>query len=80
MNISSAVALRVSNILSERNKSFYRLEKDADIPHNTMKTLMRETNKSVNLRTVIQIAKGLNMTLSEFFNDPIFESEELEIY
>lgn len=80
MKISSAVALRVSNILSERNKSFYRLEKDADIPHNTMKTLMRETNKSVNLRTVIQIAKGLNMTLSEFFNDPIFESEELEIY
>lgn len=45
-----------------------------------MKTLMRETNKSVNLRTVMQIAKGLNMTLSEFFNDPIFESEELEIY
>ena len=80
MKISSAVALRVSNILSERNKSFYRLEKDADIPHNTMKTLMRETNKSVNLRTVIQIAKSLNMTLSEFFNDPIFESEELEIY
>lgn len=80
MKISSAVALRVSNILSERNKSFYRLEKDADIPHNTMKTLMRETNKSVNLRTVMQIAKGLNMTLSEFFNDPIFESEELEIY
>ena len=80
MNISSAVALRVSNILSERNKSFYSLEKDTDIPHNTMKTLMRETNKSVNLRTVMQIAKGLNMTLSEFFNDPIFESEELEIY
>lgn len=80
MKISSAVALRVSNILSERNKSFYRLEKDADIPHNTMKTLMRETNKSVHLRTVMQIAKGLNMTLSEFFNDPIFESEELEIY
>lgn len=80
MKISSAVALRVSNILRERNKSFYRLEKDIDIPHNTMKTLMRETNKSVNLRTVMQIAKGLNMTLSEFFNDPIFESEELEIY
>lgn len=80
MKISSAVALRVSNILRKRNKSFYRLEKDTDIPHNTMKTLMRETNKSVNLRTVMQIAKGLNMTLSEFFNDPIFESEELEIY
>lgn len=28
MKISSAVALRVSNILRERKMSFYRLEKD----------------------------------------------------
>ena len=48
MKISSAVALRVSNILRERKMSFYRLEKDIGMPHNTMKTLMRETNKSVN--------------------------------
>lgn len=44
-----------------------------------MKTLMRETNKSVNLRTVMQIAKGLGITVAEFFDDPIFEREDLEI-
>lgn len=79
MKISSAVALRVSNILRERKMSFYKLEKDIGIPHNTMKTLMRETNKSVNLRTVMQIAKGLGITVAEFFDDPIFEREDLEI-
>lgn len=79
MKLSSAVALRVSNILRERKMSFYRLEKDIAMPHNTMKTLMRETNKSVNLRTVMQIVRGLGMTVAEFFDDPIFESDELEI-
>lgn len=50
------------------------------MPHNTMKTLMSERNKSVNLRTVMQIIRGLDMTPAEFFNDPLFESEGLELY
>ena len=79
MKISSAVAKRLSNILRQRNMSFYRLENITLIPHNTMKTLMRETNNGVNLKTVMQIAKGINMPLKEFFDDPIFERDDLEI-
>jgi DNA-binding Xre family transcriptional regulator len=78
MKLSSAVALRVSNILREKNMSQYRLEKNIAMPHNTMKTLMGERNKSVNLKTVIQIVKGLDMTVAEFFDDPIFESDNLD--
>ena len=79
MKISEAVAIRLGRILTERNMTQYRLEKEIAMPHNTMKTLMGKRNKSVNLRTIMQIAKGLNMTVSEFFNDPIFEDENLEI-
>ena len=46
------------------------------MPHNTMKTLMGERNKRVNLRTVMQIIRGLEMTTAEFFDDPIFESDD----
>ncbi len=80
MKLSTAVAMRISNILREKNMSQYRLEKNIAMPHNTMKTLMSERNKSVNLRTVMQIIKGLDMTPTEFFNDPLFESEDLELY
>ncbi len=59
--------------------SQYRLEKIIAMPHNTMKTLMGERNQSVNLKTVMQIIRGLEMTTAEFFDDPIFESEDLEI-
>ena len=79
MKISEAVALRLGRILNEKNMTQYRLEKEIAMPHNTMKTLMGKRNNSVNLRTIMQIAKGLNMTVSEFFNDPIFEDENLEI-
>ena len=80
MKLSTAVAERISNILAEKQMSQYRLEKIIAMPHNTMKTLMSGRNKSVNLRTVMQIVKGLDMTVAEFFNDLLFESEDLEIY
>ena len=77
MKLSSAVALRISNLLREKKMSVYRLEKITAIPHNTMKSLMSERNKSVNLRTVFQIISGLEMTASEFFDDPIFLNQDL---
>ncbi len=80
MKLSTAVALRISNILREKNLSQYRLERNIAMPHNTMKTLMSERNRSVNLRTVMQIIKGLDMTTAEFFDDPIFERDDLELY
>lgn len=79
MKLSTAVALRISNILREKNMSQYRLEKNIAMPHNAMKTLMGEKNNGVNLKTVMQIIRGLDMTTAEFFNDPIFENPDLEI-
>ena len=79
MKLSTAVALRISNILREKNMSQYRLEKNIAMPHNTMKTLMSERNSGVNLKTVMQIVRGLGMTAAQFFDDPIFESSDLEI-
>ena len=79
MKLSTAVALRISNILRKKNMSQYRLEKIIAMPHNTMKTLMGARNQSVNLKTIMQIIRGLDMSVAEFFDDPIFESDDLEI-
>ena len=79
MKLSTAVALRISHILKEKNMSQYRLEKIIAMPHNTMKTLMGERNSGVNLKTVMQIIRGLEMTTAQFFDDPLFESVELEL-
>ena len=79
MKLSTAVALRISKILKDKGMSQNSLEKDIAMPHNTMKTLMGERNSGVNLKTVMQIIRGLDMTAAEFFDDPLFENPELEI-
>ncbi len=78
MKLSTAVARRVSRLLQEKNISQYRLERNIAMPHNTMKSLMAERCNGVNLRTVLLLARGLDMTLAQFFDDPIFDDANLE--
>ena len=47
--------------------------------HNTMQTLMRADNNSVNLKTVLLVIRGLGVTTAEFFNSPMFDDEDLDI-
>ena len=40
---------------------------------------MNGRNKTVTVSTIIMLAKGFNMTLTEFLDDEIFNPENLEI-
>ncbi len=44
-----------------------------------MQCIMNGRNKTVTLSTVIMIARGFDMTLLEFLDDPLFTSEDLEV-
>lgn len=79
MTLSEAVAIRVRGLLKERNMTQYRLEQNAGISHSTMKTFLNGKYKSCNLTTIVLIIRSFGMTVGEFFTDPIFESEELEV-
>ena len=57
----------------------YRLEQKSGIQHGSMQCIMNGRNKTVTLSTVIMIARGFDMSLIEFFEDPVFTSEELEV-
>ena len=79
MTVNNAVAKRISALLREKNMSQYRLEQKTGIQHGSMQCIMNGRNKTVTLSTVIIIAKGFDISLTEFLDDEIFESEELEI-
>lgn len=66
-------------IVKIKNMTQYRLEKESDIQHGTMNSIMSARNKGIELNTVMMIAAGFNMTVIEFLDEPIFESENLEI-
>ena len=66
-------------IVKIKNMTQYRLEKESGIQHGTMISIMSARNKGIELNTVMMIAAGFNMTVIEFLDEPIFESENLEI-
>lgn len=79
MNICKAVGIRISNLLNEKDMTLYRLEQKSGILHGTMMCIMNERNKNVTLKTIMQLARGFNMSLIEFLDDDIFNDESLEI-
>lgn len=79
MTVNDAVAKRVSKLLKQNNMSQYRLEQESGIQHGSMQCIMNGRNKTVTLSTVIMLAKGFNISLTEFLDDDLFSSEDLEI-
>jgi len=79
LTVNDAVAKRISNLLCEKNMSQYRLEQNSGIQHGSMQCIMNGRNKTVTLSTVIMIARGFNISLTEFLDDEIFRSDDLEI-
>ena len=79
MTVNNAVARRIVMLLREKGISQYRLEQESGIQHGSMQCIMNGRNKTVTLSTVIMIARGFKMSLAEFLDDEIFESEDLEL-
>ena len=79
MTVNDAVAKRVLALLDEKGMSQYRLEQTSGIQHGSMQCIMNGRNKTVTLSTVIMLARGFGMSLTEFLDDEIFSSDNLEI-
>lgn len=78
-NVNRAVALRISQLLKEKNITQYRLSIRSGVTHSTLKNIIHETVKDNLLSTIILIATGFNMTVSEFLDSPLFLQENLNI-
>lgn len=78
LTVNDAVAKRIAMLLCERGISQYRLEQTSGIQHGSMQCIMNGRNKTVTLSTVILLAKGFGMSLTEFLDDPIFDPEGLD--
>ena len=79
MTVNAAVAKRVCALLEEKGISQYRLEQNSGIQHGSMQCIMNGRNKTVTLTTVMMLAKGFEMSLTEFLSDEVFSSQDLEL-
>lgn len=79
MTTVKAVALRVANLLIERNMSRYKLCRKIAMPEMTLKHILDEDNKRIHLDTIVLLAQGFDMSLQQFLDCDLFDIDNLDI-
>lgn len=79
MELQRAVALRITNLLIEHNMTRYALCKKVAMPEQTLKNIIDERNKDIQLSTIAKIADGFDLSIEEFFEDKLFDKNSLDI-
>ncbi len=78
MKLAEAVAKRTKDLLFLQNKTQYRLGKDTCLSRTAIQRMFHGKTSNVSLSTICLFAQFFNMTLKEFFDDPVFDPENLE--
>ena len=78
MQLNKAVSLRLNELLEEKNMTQYQLYMKSGVPKSTISNVINCTYDSVKLRIIHEICQGLELSVSEFFQSPLFEESNLE--
>lgn len=79
MYIKDAVVKRLQNICNEKNINYNELAVRAGITPSTVYSLMDSRRRDVSVSTLKKLCDGLDMTITEFFEDDMFTIIEQEI-
>ena len=79
MLIKDAVVLRLQTICKERNIKYNELATRSGVTPSTVYSLMDINRRDLSIITLKKICDGLDMTITDFFDDDIFKSLEQEI-
>lgn len=76
MQLSEAVKQRILNLCNEQNLTINKLSTNSGLPFSTIFSIFYGKSKSPKLVTLLHICEGLNIELTDFFNDPLFKDVE----
>lgn len=78
MQLNKAVSLRLNELLEEKNMTQYQLYMKSGVPKSTIGNVINCTYDSVKLRIIHEMCQGLEISVSDFFQSPLFEENNLE--
>lgn len=78
MLLNQAVSLRLSELLHQRKMTQYQLYIRSGVPKSTISNIMNCAYDSVKLRVLHELCQGMEITLTEFFQSPLFSESNLE--
>lgn len=79
MRIGEAVRLRILELCKERNMTVNRLAMLCGMTQSTLANITGGRNQGTTVSTVKKICDGLEITVIEFFDSPLFQNLEQEI-
>ncbi len=78
VKLNEAVSLRLRELLRERRMTQYQLYVKSGIPKSTIGNVMNCAYDSVKLRILHEMCQGMDISLTTFFDSPLFQESELE--
>ncbi len=79
MLIKEAIVLRIDNLCRDRGMKYNELATRSGVTPSTVYSMMDSRRKDLSVITLKKICDGLDMTVTEFFDDEIFRALEQEI-
>ena len=76
MDFSDLIAIKLKEIMQERNISIYKLENLSGVYSSTIAMFLTRKTKTIRLENLLFICEGLNTNLSDFFADERFKEAE----
>ena len=72
MNVGQAVRERIAELCEEKHITINKLANISGITQSTLNNIMSGRNNSTTISTIQKICDGLEITVTDFFDSPLF--------
>lgn len=79
MVLNEYISKKLEELRKEKKLGVYTLCNKAAISYETYRSIRRNKNKDIYIRTLLILLRALEVTPAEFFADKIFNNDELDI-
>ena len=73
MKLNQAISGRLTELLKEKQMTQYQLFIKSGVPKSTIGNVINCSYDSVKLRVIHEMCQGLGISISEFFDSPLFQ-------
>ena len=78
MQLNEAVSKRLTELLQEKHMTPYQLYIKSGVPKSTIGNILSCAYPSMKLRIIHEMCQGLELSITEFFQSPLFNEDNLE--
>lgn len=78
MQLNQAVSMRLKELLAQYGMTQYQLFSRSGVPKSTICNIINCSYDSVKLRIIHEICQGFQISITEFFQSPLFDEVNLD--